>query len=188
MNIKYDLSEVPEDEIRINYTARNFKLFDLKSAAMEMLMTRLGAADPERWVWTIRSRQGFPPGCPFFSYTIIQRNFDPLTLAPSKYVNGSLFTYIIDQHCPPDVLGNHGEAIEFPVDPLVATKTALASDKITFPDTRFYGFFHTGLTRDDIGCLRYLYRTNNMNVEQSPPDSTFFQTNFSSPGLSPAPG
>src|SRR5689334_3764768 len=47
-----DLSEVPLEEFRVNFTAQAFHLFDLKSAALEMLVTRLGCADPERWTWT----------------------------------------------------------------------------------------------------------------------------------------
>jgi hypothetical protein len=41
----------------------------------------------------------------------------------------------------------------------------LATPKLALPDATFYGWFHTGLTRDDMGGLRYLYATNNMNIE-----------------------
>src|SRR5262249_28921723 len=118
---------------------------------------------------------------PNFDYVVIQRNWDPVTLAPTKYVNGNLFTYHVDQHCPPDVLGDRSEALDFLVDPLGTYSTAVATMQVTFPIVpNDYGLFHTGLTRDDVACLRYLYATNNMNTEQSPPDATFFQTNTTS--------
>ncbi|MGB9601977.1 MAG: hypothetical protein ACPMAG_04230, partial [Limisphaerales bacterium] len=34
------------------------------------------------------------------------------------------------------------------------------------------GEFFTGLTRDDVGGLRYIYRADNFNVEQMPPTVT----------------
>ncbi len=36
----------------------------------------------------------------------------------------------------------------------------------------------TGLTRDDVGGLRYIYRTNNVNWEAMSGDSTMFYTNI----------
>jgi hypothetical protein len=178
-----DLSEVPLEESRVNYTARALHLFDLKSAALEMLATRIGLADPERWTWTVRTRIS-PPGtaCPVFDDTVVHRNFDPVTFNPSSYVNGQLFTYHIFQECTP----LHTDAIEDLVDPSPIRLTAVASAKITFPSVTYYGTFHTRLTRDDIGGLRYLYRTNNLNVEQAPPDAQLFQTNFTQQLLSTA--
>jgi len=178
-----DLAEVPLDESRVNYTARALRLFDLKSAALEMLVTRLGLGDPERWTWSVRTRVP-PPGtsCPVFDDTIIQRNFDPITFEPTRYVNGSLFTYHIEQLCPPAPV--HTDAIEDLVDPLDVRLTAVASPKITIPSATFYGWFHTTLTRDDIGGLRYLYRTNNLNVEQAPADALLYQTNTTAQLLS----
>src|SRR5262245_41972113 len=88
------LTEYPLEEIRFNSTASALHIVDLKSTALEMLVTRLGLADPERWAWAIRNRTLIPgSSCPFYVYNIIQRNFDPFTLAPSRYVNGNLFTY-----------------------------------------------------------------------------------------------
>src|SRR5439155_20376259 len=69
------------------------------------------------------------------------------------------------------------------VDPLATYQTAVASSKITYPNVQFYGMFHTGLTRDDVGGLRYLYRTNNMNVEVAAPGALLFATNFAASQL-----
>ena len=171
-----DLSEVPIEEARFNYTAQGLYLFDLKSAALEMMVTRLGLADPEYFTWCLRSRV-LPPGlsCPLYDWTVVQRNFDPVTLAPSSFVNGNLFTYQIVQYCPGPI--DWGEAVEILVDPIDTYKTAVASPKVTFPNVNYYGMFHSTLTRDDVGGLRYLYSTNNINVEQSPTNVVQFQTN-----------
>src|SRR5262249_48345874 len=151
-------------------TARALHLFDLKSAALEMLLARMGLADPERFTWTLRARS-LQPGasCPLYDYTVIQRNFDPITFQPSKYVNGNLYTYQILQLCPPPAGPlDRSEAREFLVDPLAIVQTAVASPKVSFPDVNYYGVFHTGLTRDDAGAIRYLYSSANTNWEQSP--------------------
>jgi hypothetical protein len=159
-----DLHEFPLEESRVNYTASALHLFDLKSTVMELLIERLGLIDPERWTWCVRA-QVLPPGlaCPNYDFSVIQRNFDPVTWEPSRYVNGNLFTYEIEQFCPP--APQFGDAIEFLVDPDGTTYSALATPKLSLPDATFYGWFHTGLTRDDLGGLRYLYATNNMNIE-----------------------
>jgi hypothetical protein len=157
-----DLSELPLREARVNFTASALHLYDLKSAALELLVERLGLADPDHWTWCLRSRI-LPPGlsCPRFDYAVVQRNFDPVTLAPSRYVNGNLFTYAIEQSCQPDF----GDADEFVVDPTDIYLSAVASPKISYPRSTYYGYFHTSLTRDDVGGLRYLYRRSNENVE-----------------------
>jgi hypothetical protein len=177
-NVDYystDLHEFPLEESRVNYTASALHLFDLKSTTMELFLERLGLADPERWAWCIRN-QILPPTfqCPRYDYTVIQRNFDPVTTEPSRFVNGNLFTYEIEQSCPPAEL--FGDAIEFLVDPDGIIFSALATPKLSFPDAAFYGWFHTGLTRDDMGGLRYLYSANNMNIEAAGANAVTFVT------------
>jgi len=174
-----DLSEFPLEEIDVNATAGALHLFDLKSAALELLFERLGLADPEHWTWCLHAKALLPlQACPNYDFTVIQRNFDPVTLAPSRYVNGTLFTYSIQQVCPPDPRGDFGVALPLPVDISADRYTALATPKITLPDAAyydfvpnliFYGYFHTGLTRDDMGGLRYLYATNTLVNEASGP-------------------
>jgi len=51
------------------------------------------------------------------------------------------------------------DAVEFPIDPLSDTFTAVADGALA------PGAFYTGLTRDDAGGLRYLLTTNNINYE-----------------------
>jgi hypothetical protein len=172
-----DINDFPLDEIRFNYTAAALHLYDLKSAALELLIGRLGLTDPERWTWTLRDR-ALQPGasCPNYDYIVIQRNFDPDTFEPSRYVNGNLFTYEIAQTCPPGT-PDRAEAIEILVDPIDNYLSALATPKITVNFQSAYGLFHIGLTRDDAAGLRHLYRTNKMNLEVSAPDVQLFNTN-----------
>src|SRR5262249_50254669 len=113
--------------------------------------------------------------CPDYEYVVVQRNFDPVTLMPSKFVNGNLFTYQITQYCPP--LFDWGEAVEILIDPIDTYKTAVASPKVTFPNVNYYGMFHSTLTRDDVGALRHLYSTNTIHVEPSATNVLQFVTN-----------
>ena len=50
-------------------------------------------------------------------------------------------------------------AVEYPMDPLAAFPSAVADVALNA------GEFYTGLTRDDVGGLRYLLQTNNGNLE-----------------------
>lgn len=170
-----DLSEFPLASTRINWAASAMHLFDLKSCALENLVERLGLTDPERFTWTLRNR-ALPPGaqCPFFVYTVIKRNFDPVTWAPSSYVNGNLYTYQIIEGCP---AVDQADAVELLVDPSADYSTAVATPKMSFAQTVFYGYFYNSLTRDDMGGLRYIYRSTNRNIENAGPGTFTFVTN-----------
>ena len=91
-----DLSEFPLGASHINYQAENLHLLDLKSTALHLVVEELGSDEPDRYVWTLRTREVQPGlSCPFMYYSVIKRNFDPVTFEPSSYVNGVLFSYII---------------------------------------------------------------------------------------------
>jgi Putative Ig domain len=169
-----DLSEFPLEAQRVNDKAQALQLVDLKSAALHLLVEEMGLAEPDRYTWTLHNRF-LPPGaqCPQYIYSVIKRNFDPVTSEPSSYVNGTLYSYNILEFCPTP---SRADAVEFLVDPLSIPFTAVASlgglvnfSPITETDEGVarFGFFYTGLTRDDVGGLRYLLRTNNMNIERS---------------------
>ncbi len=170
-----NLDVYPLDSMRANYTAQAMRLFDLKSATLEMLVERLGLADPERFTWTLRHR-ALPPGasCPAFVYSVIKRNFDPDTLAPSSFVNGNLYTYTILEDCP---VRDVAEAVEFLVDPFGTYLSAVASAKIMFGMQVYWGYYYNGLTRDDVGGLRYLLRPSNMYASAAGPNTYTFSTN-----------
>src|SRR5439155_9693799 len=97
-----DLSEFPLESQRINNRAQAFHLIDLKSNALFLMMEELGLTYPDRYTWTIRTRETQPGlSCPFMIYTVIKRNFDPVTWEPSSYVNGNLLSYEIFEFCAP---------------------------------------------------------------------------------------
>ena len=164
-----NLTEFPLDSQRINYTAQAFSLLDVKSALMEAVIEHMGLAEPDRWTWCLRDRESTPVQC-FFFYEVIQRNYDPVTWQYSRYVNATRYTYQIFDGCP---VVDRADAIEYVLDPLTPYFSAVASWGAN------YGGYYTTLTRDDVGGLRYLYRKDNMNVEQPAQGSLLFQTNLS---------
>ena len=90
-----DLSEVPLETRRVNYRAQALCLLDLKTSALYLTTEELGLTKPDQYVWTLRSRAcGTCPSC---TYTVIQRNFDPVTWQPSSYINECLYTYYIEE-------------------------------------------------------------------------------------------
>ena len=197
-----NLAEFPTDTRRANYRASALGLQDVKSALLGMLTEELGLASPERYAWTLRDRRVIN-AIPY--YLVIKRNFDPVTLSPTPYVNGVLYTYGILEFPGP-----WWDAIEVQVDPLASGFTAVASDIDSLVTSAAgsgasgpglgFGEFYAGLTRDDVGGLRYLYRASNVNTENVAAGASL--ANSSSPwwpagqtggtnapvGVSPRPG
>ena len=172
-----DLSEWPMESTRVNYRAQALGLYDLKSATLSLLSEQLGLAEPERWTWCLHDRLVGAAGCPAsVAYTVIKRNFEPVStplnqLLPTSYVNGTRYSYYIQEFCvnTPWL----ADAVEFKVDPLAIGFSSVASFEGAFS----YGNFYVGLTRDDVGGLRYLMQTNNMNIETAGPGTITFVTN-----------
>ncbi len=169
------LEEYSTQTIRQNYEAGTLGLIDLKSAAMTMLMEELGFADPVRYTFTLRARTTETiGGVTFTNYTTILRNFDPVTLNPTRYVNGTLYTYLIQEFRNPD----RADAIEIvrfdddnienlPVASGISTFTSFGQG-VNFAS----GLFRVGLTRDDVGGIRFLYHPKNYAVETLLPTVT----------------
>lgn len=184
-----DLSEFPLAVTRENYRAGALSLLDLKSTTLKLMVEQLGLAAPERYVWNIHNKVVGPGGTPNdVTYWIVKRNWDimpsPLDqLQASSYVNGVLYSYFILDYfqAPPDIIA---EAVEFPVDPLDASFSSVASEfAISFArnmgNNQMFssGRFYTGLTRDDVGGLRYLIRRQNRNWESPGPTTVSLITN-----------
>lgn len=143
-----DLSEFPLDSRRVNYTASALNLVDMSAWTLETIVEEMGLAEPDRWTWCLRSRVT-SSNPDFTNYAVIKRNFDPVTLQPSSFVNGVLYSYqILDS---PTV----ADAFEVQLDPLQSPYTSVASQ------FSFVGDYYTGLTRDDVGGLRHLYGSTN---------------------------
>jgi len=105
---------------------------------------------------------------------VVQRNYDPASQLYSTYVNGTLYGYQILETCaitPPPFPNLQADAVEYPVDPAAPTETAVADNAIGT------GLFYTGLTRDDVGGLRYLLATNRLKVESAEANSLLVDTN-----------
>lgn len=173
-----DLSDWPMEAKRYNYRAQALGLTDLKSTVLAAMMEELGLAEAERFVWTLHARAtivGCTDPCPLcMEYLVIKRNFDPTfsgsdVLQPTSYVNGTLYSYRIAEFCTGTWLA---DAVEFSVDPLANTFSSVSSFNLS------EGAFYTGLTRDDVGGLRYLLRTNNVNIEDAGADTLTVFTNL----------
>jgi len=185
-NYSQQLTEFPTETRNVNYQAQALGLVDLKSWTLTLMMEQLGLADPVRYTWNLHDRY-LPPGgaCPQDElYLVVQRNFGVTAsslnqLQYSPYVNNVLYTYYIFEHCT----GANPLAITipYPVDPLAITYSPVASEALNF-----WGGYYTGLTRDDVAGLRYLYSTNNINWESSAAGSLTVVTNTSVTQLFPA--
>lgn len=173
-----NLDEFPLDTRRVNQTAGALQILDLKSFALGALVEQMGLTAPERYVWTLHDRVEIAP---VVNYWVVMRNFEPVpgsisNYRPSKFVNGTLYTYSIFEFVAPD----WADALEFPVDPASPTHSTVASAIPGFPFSGplNLGEFFTGLTRDDVAGLRYLYRSGNYNIE-----NLVFSNNVTSGGV-----
>lgn len=163
-----DLAEYPTDTTRPNYTAQALGIMDLKSYTMSVLLEQMGLANPQRFTWTLRNKQTIAN---VNFYTVVKRNFDPVTWNYSSFVNGVLYEFAVLDPVYEAPFVQYADAVEFRTDGLSYGFNAVASgvldDTIGNSQLRVGSFF-TGLTRDDIGGLRYLLGTNNIQYENLP--------------------
>jgi len=169
------LEEFPLKADGINPTASALGLYDVKSGLMGQIMATLGLTSPERWCWSIRARAVDP-----IRYSVANFNYDPVSGRPSRYVNGTMYSYVLR-----DIFNTAGarvfsDAREIPVDsanPNVSLASTVSINSFVTSDERVNraidpsGRYFTGITRDDAGGLRYLYHPLNRNYEQAPANS-----------------
>jgi len=168
------LSEFPLNTTTLNYQAQALGLLDMKSETLTVMMEQLGLADSVRYVWALHNRFQ-PPGttCPdSTTYQVIMRNFDFMNSQLnqslySPYVNGSLYTYFIDEICSAPAAPPNADALEYPADPLNINPPVASLEE----EGLGVGSFFTGLTRDDVAGLRYLISSNNVVYENMVPGS-----------------
>jgi hypothetical protein len=152
------LEEFPTVSTMVNVEAEALGLRDVKSFVLSHLLYQIGLAPSVRHIWIIRDRTNdlLEP------YIIVQRNYDPVTLQPTRTVNGVQYVYV-----PRDIQPVIADVIEWPLDPIPPSNfSAITDDHLAF------GQFYTGLTRDDVGGMRYLYSRWNVNIEKLPASVT----------------
>jgi hypothetical protein len=184
------LTEFPLDSRRQNYRATALNLIDLKSQVLSFMMEQLGIGNATRYAWCLHDRNA-GANCPNGNeYLITLRNFDivPSALDQLQYspsINGVLFTYFIREFCANPPFGSGlSEAIDLPVNPTDLDNSLPVATTGGRSFSIGLGNFYTGLTRDDVAGLRYLYRSNNVNWESLPNSFTLFQTNKTAANLS----
>jgi hypothetical protein len=177
-----NLSEWPLQSGRFNGTAANAQLLDVKSEVLVEMMEQLGLAEPDRYTFALRDRDTAGL-CPAYSYDVIERNFDPVTQNYSTYVNGVLYSFRIIETCadnpnPYVPLISDAAAILVDPDQQADSLSAVAAGQFNgFSSVEskigptVFGRYYVGLTRDDIGGLRYLWSSNTINNESVEPDS-----------------
>ena len=170
------LSDYPTSTLRGSQAG--FFQHDLKSAALASVVEQMGLADPERYVFALRRWDALlldrvdasSWDSTVIPYLIVERNFDPEALAASHYVNAILYSgYVYVWGAPPQV-------VTFSLDATAwQCQTVADGDPLRNP-----GEFFTGLTRDDVGGLRYLLSAANINYEYLLPDVQGVGTNAGS--------
>jgi hypothetical protein len=190
------LLEFPLQSEAINYTAQTWGLYDLKSLTLALVMEQIGLTDAIRYTWVIHDRfQPTGTTCQTggTEYLVTSRNFDLFSLMPdgspsfySPYVNSTLYTYRIWEYCgvvPPSPLT--AAAVAQNTDPSEEYQNAPVASGLGISaaftvggawGSLLTGGYYTGLTRDDMQGLRYLYTTNNINYESSAPGSVLLSS------------
>ena len=149
------LSNFPPDTRGINF--RSGGRYDLKSTALALLVEQMGLTQPVRNILDLRD----------WSPDVIQRNFDPETLAASKVVNGITYDGTLYTN------GGLHDIVEFPLDAQASPNSAVA-DAFSYMYVGLPGGdFYSGLTSDDAGGFRYLLNATNVNWESLPKDVLF---------------
>lgn len=167
------LTNYPFDSQQVNYTAQAQNLSDLKSETLFLLLEQMGLTQPTRYTFVLKQWTSLFAQYAFadnLSPNVIlgqgvwqnwaipdfidELNFDPITLSPSPDVNNTIYTAGISGWNTP----NYFLSVN-PIDPFANIYTAVA-DAMLSP-----GVYYTGLTYDDVGGLRYLFSTNNVNYE-----------------------
>jgi hypothetical protein len=167
------LSEFPTHMIRHNSTAAALGLIDLKTYVLSYMLQRIGVGAPERWVYTLRQFFTDPANVQHFS--VLNPNYDPATYHQTSLINGDQFTYQIIRFLP----GDNYVTVNYPVDTAAPAFSTAAFYRGAF-QTIFAqggyladnapGVYFPGITREEYGSVKYLYRTKNYAVETVLPD------------------
>lgn len=149
----------PLNSLGNNPAAAALFMIDIRSRMLTILVEYMGLSDAERFTWCLRNR--WVDAGPATNYVVIQRNYDPITRTPSDTVNGQKLGYTIRER--PDGVS---DAVE--VDPAGGGGFFIGliqGRSVSSVQSWNVGTSFSSLTYDDVGGLRYLYATNNFNVE-----------------------
>jgi hypothetical protein len=138
---------------QINYTAQAASLLDIKSTVMWLMIEHMGLLG-ETHVFDLSLRYKYGPPICAYDYFVINRNYDPVTYDPTAYVNGRQYSYGIWDGC----------SIGVPVADAIETSTDTTSPRYTAvatPEGLQLGGYYLGMSRDDMGGLKYLYGKDN---------------------------
>ena len=150
-----NLWNYPTRPDRFHARAYNNRVLDIKSYALAQLFSFMGLGYPEDSAFQLEFG------------AVALRNWDPISYAPSKYVNGSLLSWVV-------VGGTN--ALPFPIDVTKPVRTLAGSSYHRDPRLS-EGKYLVAPTRDDIGGYKYLYRKDNFNIEGLPPFTYQMVTN-----------
>jgi len=175
-----DLTNFPLGSRFFNQLAGAQYQYDLKTAALGLLLEQMGLADPIRYVfalrrfdwnyfcpsgsWCFMDELSWPPGTtPEY---VLERGFDPETQTTSHYVNGILFSAFLNVYGVRYSSVDQADAVEIPVDIYVNAGRYVPVAGAGLEA----GVYCLGFTQDDVGGLRYLMASNNVNFEILLPD------------------
>ena len=188
------LHEYPLRTSGVNFAAQRLHLYDIKSFTLSILCEQLGLAAPERYVWTLKTRYPLPGNQNIF--LTINRNYDPVSQIYSPFVNGTRYSFAIGTYTLPDgtvyydtrkvaidaaepnitVASLHGiqagaAAVDDRVERTMGFRRSATEGQPSASGGAF-GLYFSGLTRDDVGGIRYLIDPRNKNYESAPTGST----------------
>ena len=167
------LAEFPTYMLRYNNSAAALGLIDLKTYVLSYMLERIGVGAPERWAYSLRQFFTDPANVQHFS--VLNPNYDPVNYHQTSLINGNEFTYQIFQYAP----GDNYTTVNFPVDTAAPAFSTAAYYYQAFVriaaqggalSRRVPGTYFQGITREEFGSVKYLYRTKNYAVETLLPD------------------
>ena len=155
----------PVTTTRYNYSAQSQGLYDLQSETLSLLVEHLGLDSPDLGIYCLKDFW-FTNDVPPYAFDgniagdVLQRNYDPSTDLPSDYIQNNFYSYKLVYYGS----NTTPNAIVIPFGEVISSPSTVACD------LQEMGTYFTGLTGDDIGGLRYLLSTNNVNYESLLPD------------------
>jgi hypothetical protein len=177
----------------VNTTAQNGQIIDIKSLTLGMLVNHLGVGNPHRYAFSVAGISTNVTGTQW-SFNVRLKNFDPVTWQPTDVINGVQYSYRLIHDAAPqaggaiiaptfvdmeefttDTSGNAWSAVAGIVDAFYGNTAIYWTDTPTaFNFGVYYDAYNAmggqyqprhALTYDDVGALKYMYRTNNFVYE-----------------------